>query len=111
MAASGKFWSQKKLESAWGGRVDVRKVRSIDALSGYLAGYLSKSEPFQSKRCRETIGNHRGIPKRRKEYFASIKASIDEHYRVNGFFARWDFWVWLAGNQDYQYFWMKMLSR
>lgn len=111
MAASGKFWDQRELETAWGGIVDIRKVRSLSKLTGYLAGYLSKSEPYESQRCRETIGNHRGIPKRRKEYFTTIKASIDEAYRIKGYFARWDFWIWLAGNPDYQYFWMKMLSR
>lgn len=111
IAASGKFWSQKSLERAWGGRVDIRRVRSINALSGYLAGYLSKSEPYESRRCRETFGTHRGIPRRRRDYFAEIKANWAEAYRIEGYFARWDFLVWLASHHEYQIFWMKMLSR
>lgn len=108
ICASGKYWSQKALEDEWGGRADIRKVKSLKKLTNYLAGYLTKSEPFDGLRCRETFGSHRGIPRQKKEIKMRLQEKYAEYEQIGSTFAHWDWWVFLAGHQDYQYFWMKM---
>lgn len=110
ICASGRFWSQRDLESAWGGRVDIRRVTSTNRLAGYLAGYLAKSEPFEGRRCRESIGSHRGVPRLRKEYFDKMKHELAFFEKHRAYLAKFDFFCFLAGNYDYQQFWMKCIS-
>lgn len=108
ICASGKYWSQKALQDEWGGRADIRKVKSVRKLTNYLAGYLSKSEPYDGLRCRETFGSHRGIARQKKELKMRLQAEYAEYEQIGSTFAHWDWWVFLAGHQDYQYFWMRM---
>lgn len=108
ICASGSYWSQRALEDEWGGRADIRKVKSLRKLTNYLAGYLTKSEPFEGLRCRETFGSHRGIPRQRKELKMRLREKFAEYEQIGSTFAHWDWYVFLAGHQDYQYFWMKM---
>ena len=108
LVASGKYWHQRDLEKEWGGRCDIQAVKSLEDLTRYLGGYLTKSEPLDGERCRETFGSHRGIPRQRKELKMRLKEEFAEYEKNEDMFSRWDWMVFLAEHQDYQYFWMKM---